>query len=94
MELLVPELEGLVSIYLPHSLTLPPSPPSNSQVELLVPELEGLSEEGAQQLVWNSARLFLDSLKEELNYEVGLGLKEGEERGSRTRRMGERYIGG
>lgn len=38
-------------------------------VELLVPELENLSDEGAQQQLWDTSRTFLDSLKGQLDFE-------------------------
>ncbi|GJP29532.1 hypothetical protein CLOM_g17050 [Closterium sp. NIES-68] len=38
-------------------------------VELLVPDLEIKSDEGAQQLLWDTSRTFLDSLKGHLDFE-------------------------
>lgn len=40
------------------------------QVEMLVPDFEELNEDGAQQRVWDLARLFLDTLQESLGDQV------------------------
>jgi hypothetical protein len=42
------------------------------QVELLVPALENLNEDGAQQRLWDLARLYLDTLQEKLGDQVRL----------------------
>ena len=42
------------------------------QVELQLPELENLNEEGAQQKLWDLARLYLESLHGELKTQVNV----------------------
>ncbi|CAI5959300.1 unnamed protein product, partial [Closterium sp. NIES-64] len=54
---------------LPFLPFLSPPPLPRGQVELLVPDLEIKSDEGAQQLLWDTSRTFLESLKGHLDFE-------------------------